>query len=89
MYEPVHGSAPDIMGKDLANPLAAILSVGLMLRHSFNRGEAADHIEKAVEEVLNEGYRTADIQDTGGRQVGCKEMGRLVGEKIRQFHQKE
>ncbi len=82
MYEPVHGSAPDIVGKDLANPLATILSVALMLRHSFDRDKAAGSIEKAVEDVLNEGYRTADIREEGCRLVGCKEMGKLVREKI-------
>ncbi len=82
MYEPVHGSAPDIVGKDLANPLATILTVGLMLRHSLDQEKAADRVERAVEEVLNEGYRTADIQEDGRRLVGCKEMGRLVREKI-------
>lgn len=82
MYEPVHGSAPDITGKDLANPLATTLTLALMLRHSFDQARAADCIEKAVEEVLNEGYRTADIQEKGRRQVGCKEMGRLVRDKV-------
>lgn len=82
MYEPVHGSAPDIAGKDMANPLATILTVALMLRHSLNQGEAAGRIEKAVELVLDEGYRTADIQEKGRRLIGCKEMGRLVREKI-------
>ncbi|MEK7210385.1 MAG: 3-isopropylmalate dehydrogenase, partial [Candidatus Binatota bacterium] len=75
MYEPVHGSAPDIVGKDMANPLATILTVALMLRHSLDQGQAADRIEKAVEAVLDEGYRTADIQARGCRLVGCKEMG--------------
>jgi len=83
MYEPVHGSAPDIAGRDMANPLATILSVALMLRHSLDQGEAADQLEMAVEEVLNGGYRTRDIQEKGCRLVGCKEMGRLVGEKIK------
>jgi 3-isopropylmalate dehydrogenase len=82
MYEPVHGSAPDIAGKDKANPLATILTVALMLRHSLNQVQAADCIEKAVEEVLNEGYRTSDIQEEGCRLVGCREMGRLVRDKI-------
>jgi 3-isopropylmalate dehydrogenase len=81
MYEPVHGSAPDIAGQDKANPLATILSVAMMLRHSLEQGAAADRIEKAVEGVLNEGYRTADIQEKNCRLVGCKEMGRLVREK--------
>jgi 3-isopropylmalate dehydrogenase len=82
MYEPVHGSAPDIMGQDRANPLATILSVSMMLRHSFDQGAAADRIEASVEAVLNEGYRTADIQGPGGKLVGCKQMGQLVRDKI-------
>ena len=82
MYEPVHGSAPDIAGQDKANPLATILSVAMMLRHSLDQGAAADRIEKAVEDVLNEGYRTADIQESGGKLVGCKQMGSLVQKKI-------
>src|SRR5688572_7683054 len=82
MYEPVHGSAPDIMGQDKANPLATILSVSMMLRHSFDQGTAADRIEAAVEQVLNEGYRTADIQEPGGKLVGRRQMGRLVRENI-------
>ncbi|MBI4524414.1 MAG: 3-isopropylmalate dehydrogenase [Deltaproteobacteria bacterium] len=82
MYEPVHGSAPDIAGQNVANPLATILSVALMLRHSLDQAKVADDIERAVEEVLNEGYRTADIQEPGCRLVGCKEMGRLVQEKM-------
>jgi len=82
MYEPVHGTAPDIMGQDKANPLATILSVAMMLRHSFDQAAAADRIDSAVEVVLNEGYRTADIQEPGCKLVGCKEMGRLVRDKI-------
>ena len=82
MYEPVHGSAPDIAGQDKANPLATILSVAMMLRHSLNQGEAADRIEQAVENVLNEGYRTADIQEAGCKLVGCKQMGQMVRDKI-------
>ncbi len=82
MYEPVHGSAPDIAGKDMANPLATILTVALMLRHSLDQEDAAERIEKAVGDVLDEGYRTADIQEEGCRLIGCKEMGRLVREKI-------
>jgi len=82
MYEPVHGSAPDIAGKDMANPLATILTVALMLRYSLDQGDAARRIEKAVGDVLNEGYRTVDIQEEGCRLIGCKEMGRLVREKI-------
>jgi 3-isopropylmalate dehydrogenase len=82
MYEPVHGSAPDIAGQDKANPLATILSVSMMLRHSFDQGAAADRIEKAVEDVLNEGFRTADIQEPGCKLVGCKQMGQLVRDKV-------
>jgi 3-isopropylmalate dehydrogenase len=82
MYEPVHGTAPDIAGQDKANPLATILSVALMLRHSLDQTNAANRIERAVEAVLNGGYRTLDIQEKDCRPVGCKEMGRLVREKI-------
>jgi 3-isopropylmalate dehydrogenase len=82
MYEPVHGSAPDITGKDMANPLATILTIALMLRHSLDQGKAADRVEAAVEKVLDEGYRTADIKSPGCKLIGCKEMGRLVREKI-------
>ncbi len=84
MYEPVHGSAPDIAGQDKANPLATILTVALMLRHSLDQGKAADRIEGAVEAVLNGGYRTLDIQEKDCRLVGCKEMARLVRDKIAQ-----
>jgi 3-isopropylmalate dehydrogenase len=85
MYEPVHGSAPDIAGQDKANPLATILSVAMMLRHSLDQGAPADRIDKAVEDVLNEGYRTADIQEPGCKLVGCKQMGRLVRDKVAQL----
>jgi 3-isopropylmalate dehydrogenase len=82
MYEPVHGSAPDITAQDKANPLATILSVAMMLRHSLDQGAAAERIEKAVQEVLDAGYRTADIQEMGCKLVGCRQMGRLVRDKI-------
>ncbi len=82
MFEPVHGTAPDIAGQDKANPIATIMTVALMLRHSLNQGEAADRIEKAVEAVLNGGYRTLDIQEKDCRPVGCQEMGRLVRDRI-------
>lgn len=78
MYEPIHGSAPDIAGKGIANPLATILSVAMMLRYSFNLQKEADAIEKAVEKVLNDGYRTGDIMSEGKKLVGTKEMGALV-----------
>jgi 3-isopropylmalate dehydrogenase len=82
MYEPVHGSAPDIAGQDKANPLATIMSVAMMLRHSLEQGAAAARIEKAVEEVLNDRFRTADIQEPGAKLVGCKQMGQLVRDRI-------
>ena len=81
MYEPIHGSAPDIAGTDKANPIATILSVAMMLRFSFNLTEAADDIERAVESVLNKGFRTLDINQPGMKLVGCKGMGEaIIGE---------
>ncbi|MFT5658107.1 MAG: 3-isopropylmalate dehydrogenase, partial [Gammaproteobacteria bacterium] len=74
MYEPIHGSAPDIAGKGIANPLATILSVAMLLRYSLNEPELANHIETAVGNVLNQGFRTADIVD-GGKSVSTAEMG--------------
>ncbi len=82
LYEPVHGSAPDIAGKDIANPLAAILSAAMMLRYSFERGDLADRIERAVRAALAEGYRTADIAQPGTRRVGTREMGDAVVEAL-------
>lgn len=82
LYEPAHGSAPDIAGQDLANPLATILSAAMMLRYSFKLETAAQAIEKAVRQVLTDGYRTADIMVEGCKKVGTKEMGRLVRERI-------
>jgi 3-isopropylmalate dehydrogenase len=78
LYEPSHGSAPDIAGKGVANPLATILSAAMMLRYSLNKTEQADRIEKAVRKVLEAGYRTADIATPGCRQVGTVEMGDAV-----------
>jgi 3-isopropylmalate dehydrogenase len=78
LYEPVHGSAPDIAGRDLANPLAAILSAALLLRHSFEREEDAARVEAAVRSALAAGYRTADILQPGTRQVGTAAMGDAV-----------
>jgi 3-isopropylmalate dehydrogenase len=78
MYEPIHGSAPDIAGKGVANPLATILSVAMMLRYSLDAAEAADNIETAVSAVLDQGLRTADIMSEGMRQVGTSEMGDSV-----------
>ena len=78
LYEPVHGSAPDIAGKDIANPIATILSAAMMLRYSINMPEAADAIEAAVNKVLDEGYRTADIAKEGDKVVGTVHMGELI-----------
>jgi 3-isopropylmalate dehydrogenase len=84
LYEPVHGSAPDIAGKDIANPLASILSVAMMLRYSFDLEEHAVRIERAVREVLRQGYRTADILEPDTRRVGTEEMGEAVAQALRQ-----
>jgi 3-isopropylmalate dehydrogenase len=78
MYEPIHGSAPDIAGKDIANPLATILSVAMMLRYSLNQVVLADKIEAAVNTVLDQGYRTGDIAAQGDTVIGTEEMGDLV-----------
>jgi len=83
LYEPIHGSAPDIAGQDKANPIATILSVAMMLRYSLNQGEAADLVEGAVKKVLDKGYRTGDIISVGGTLVGTKEMGSLIVEELR------
>ncbi len=78
LYEPIHGSAPDIAGKDVANPLATILSVAMLLRHTGGDETSALRIEQAVKQVLREGYRTADIAQAGGRKVGTEAMGDAV-----------
>ena len=78
LYEPSHGSAPDIAGKGIANPLATILSAAMMLRDSLNNSAAADKIEKAVQKVLSQGLRTADIYEVGTTQVGTQAMGDAV-----------
>ena len=82
MYEPSHGSAPDIAGKDLANPIATVLSAAMMLRYSFDMDKEADAIEAAVQQVLTEGYRTGDIYSEGCRKVGTIEMGDLIAARI-------
>ncbi len=82
MYEPIHGSAPDIAGKDIANPLATILSVSMMLRYSLNQEPLADKINAAVNVVLDQGYRTKDIAAVGDKIVGTEEMGDLVVDAI-------
>jgi 3-isopropylmalate dehydrogenase len=78
LYEPIHGTAPDIAGKDVANPLATILSAALMLRYSLGQPQAAQRVEQAVSKVLRSGLRTADIHTPGTRKVGTEEMGDAV-----------
>ena len=78
LYEPVHGTAPDIAGKDIAHPIAAILSAAMLLRHSFGRKEDAARIEGAVRKVLAAGYRTADILQPGMNKVGTAAMGEAI-----------
>ena len=80
LYEPSHGSAPDIAGKGIANPIATILSAAMMLRYSLDLDEAADAVENAVKKVLGEGYRTTDIMSEGCTQVGTKKMGDLIAQ---------
>ncbi len=75
LYEPSHGSAPDIAGMDIANPIATVLSAAMMLRYSFD-------LDRAVKQVLKEGYRTGDIMSDGCRKVGCSKMGDLLAEFI-------
>ena len=83
MYEPIHGSAPDIAGKDIANPMATILSAAMMLRYTFNLGKEADAIENAVKKVLADGVRTGDIAKPGEKVYGTRETGKLIAEAIR------
>lgn len=83
LYEPVHGSAPDIAGKGIANPIATILSVSMMLKYSFGMGAQAALVDAAVAEVLAEGYRTGDIMQDGGKKVGTREMGDLILGKLK------
>jgi 3-isopropylmalate dehydrogenase len=82
LYEPIHGSAPDIAGQDKANPIATILSIAMMLRYSLKLEEPAKDIENAVNKVLEKGYRTGDIMSEGCILVGTREMGRLIVEEI-------
>ena len=83
LYEPSHGSAPDIAGKGIANPIATILSAAMLLRYSLNLDEEADAVEAAVQAVLKEGYRTGDIMSEGCTKVGTEKMGDLIAERIR------
>ncbi|MBR5337373.1 MAG: 3-isopropylmalate dehydrogenase [Lachnospiraceae bacterium] len=82
VYEPSHGSAPDIAGMDIANPIATILSAAMMLRYSFDLEKEADAVDAAVKKVLKDGYRTIDIMSEGKSQVGCRQMGDLIAERI-------
>ena len=82
LYEPIHGSAPDIAGQNKANPIATILSVAMMLRYSFNMGNEADAIEEAVNSILDAGFRTGDILSEGKKLVSCTEMGDLIASTI-------
>jgi 3-isopropylmalate dehydrogenase len=82
LYEPSHGSAPDIAGHDKANPIATILSAAMMLRYSFDMDAEADAVENAVKQVLKDGFRTVDIMSEGMTQVGCEKMGDLICERI-------
>ena len=82
LYEPSHGSAPDIAGQNKANPIATILSAAMMLRYSFDMDKEADDIENAIKAVLKQGYRTGDIMSEGNQLVGCKEMGDAIAANL-------
>jgi 3-isopropylmalate dehydrogenase len=82
LYEPVHGTAPDIAGQGVANPIAAVLSGAMLLRYSLNMAREADRIEAAVRRVLEAGHRTRDIAAPGGRAVGTKDMGDLLVREV-------
>ena len=83
MYEPIHGSAPDIAGRDIANPMATILSAAMMLRYTFGLGKEADAVENAVKQVLADGVRTGDIAKPGEKVYGTVETGKLIAEAIK------
>ena len=82
VFEPSHGSAPDIAGQNKANPIATILSAAMMLRYSLDLDKEADAVETAVQKVLTEGYRTGDIMSDGCKLVGTREMGDLIADAI-------
>jgi 3-isopropylmalate dehydrogenase len=82
LYEPIHGSAPDIAGQEKANPIAAILSASLLLRYSFNLKREADAVQEAVEQCINAGYRTEDLRGAGAQVIGTKEMGGRIAEAV-------
>ena len=83
LYEPIHGSAPDIAGKDMANPIGTVLAAAMMLRYSFDMPREADCIERAVSDTLDAGLRTADILSPGCTLVGCAEMGSQITRRLR------
>ena len=85
LYEPIHGSAPDIAGKDIANPIATILSLAMMFRYSFGYAAEADKIELAVEKVLEKNIRTADIAIASSQRVSCTQMGAAVLEELKKL----
>lgn len=85
LYEPIHGSAPDIAGKNIANPIATILSLGMMFRYSFSFAKEADLLELAVENVLNSGVRTADIANVGEAKISCSEMGDKIIQELQKL----
>ena len=84
LYEPIHGSAPDIAGTGVANPLAMMLSAAMMLRYTFSKADEANRIENAVRNVLSQGYRTGDIFEPGMKKIGTREMGDAVVAALRQ-----
>jgi 3-isopropylmalate dehydrogenase len=86
LYEPIHGTAPDIAGQGIANPLAAILSVAMLLRHSLALPGEAERVEQAVERVLTAGHRTKDIHTPGSRLVGTREMGDRVVRELERLY---
>ena len=78
LYEPIHGSAPDIAGQNISNPIGTILSVAMMLRYSFNLEEEAKNIKSAVEKALSDGYRTVDLYVEGTKKLSCSDMGQII-----------
>jgi 3-isopropylmalate dehydrogenase len=85
MYEPVHGSAPDIAGQNIANPIATIASVAMMLKHSLNRPHEAESIEKTIDKILEDNYRTSDIASEGTNVVSTTEMGKLISDQVQEM----
>jgi 3-isopropylmalate dehydrogenase len=83
LYEPIHGSAPDIAGMNIANPIATILCIAMMLKYSFGLPSEAMAVERAVLQTLDEGYRTKDIMTDGMKQVGTTDMGKIISERIK------